>query len=112
MRRESDFMHSAVQMLRAYNPAEGTDMTATVDNKARALRYLAGFALMMCSPVAMKFAMLQTADLPVRLIVVPLFLALSGCGLALIWSAFDRGSLGSGGVSLGLSRPAQDSVDL
>ena len=85
-------------------------MTASEHNKARALRYLAGFAVMMCSPVAMKFAMLQTDDLSVRLIAVPFFLALSGFGVALMWSANDEGSLGSGGVtSLGLSGPPQDS---
>jgi hypothetical protein len=87
-------------------------MTASADSKARALRYLAGFAVMMCSPAAMKFAMLQTDDLSLRMIVVPFFMALSGFGVALMWSANDEGSLGSGGVtSLGLSGPPRDSVE-
>jgi hypothetical protein len=76
----------------------------------KALRYLAGFSLLMSAPTAMKFAMVQTDDLSLRLMMVPVFLALSGCGLALMWSANDKGSIGSGGISLGLSGEARDSV--
>ena len=75
----------------------------------KALRFLAGFALMMAVAPAMRFVLHQTDDLSVRLILAPLFLALSGGGLVLMRSAKDdHGSLGSGGITLGLSGSTTD----
>jgi hypothetical protein len=75
----------------------------------KALRFLAGFGLMMAAAPAMRFVLHQTDDPSARLILIPIFLALSGGGLVLMRSANDdHGSLGSGGITLGLSHSTTD----
>ena len=68
-------------------------------------RYL-GLGVMAAAPSLMRLAFSFTDDPSVRLLMVPVFLAISGCGLTLMMSASDRGSLASDVVTLGLSGAA------
>ena len=72
----------------------------------KTVRYLCGWAVMAAAPSLMRFAFSLTDDPSMRLVMIPIVLGMSGCGLALMMSGSDRRFLDSDVVTLGLSESA------
>jgi UDP-N-acetylmuramyl pentapeptide phosphotransferase/UDP-N-acetylglucosamine-1-phosphate transferase len=55
----------------------------------RVLRYFLGLAIMLAVPLLGGAVLRLTNDIALRFMILPVFLALAGAGLALMW--FNRG---------------------